>query len=96
MKKRWLSIYAIMAMILVLAACSNENNLEDKNENDNSTTEPVEVEENDNNDEKDVSVEVDKIIERIQLQMKSQQKLLTKIAIQLKKVTLMKPQIMRK
>lgn len=59
MKKRWLSIYAIMAMILVLAACSNENNLEDKNENDNSTTEPVEVEENDNNDEKDVSVEVD-------------------------------------
>ena len=51
MKKRWLSIYAIMAMILVLSACSEGNNTDNSNEDNNNTTDPVEVEENDNNDE---------------------------------------------
>lgn len=57
MKKRWLSIYAIMAMILVLAACSDGNNTDNSNEDNNSTTDPVEIEENDNND--DINLEED-------------------------------------
>lgn len=51
MKKRWLSIYAMMAMILVLAACTNENNIKDSDEGNSGTTDPVEIEENDDNNE---------------------------------------------
>lgn len=52
MKKRWLSIYAITAMVLLLAACgTTENNKDNNNEANNNTPDPEVIEENDNNEE---------------------------------------------
>lgn len=51
MTKRWLSIYVLMAMILVLGACTNENTNKENDEGSSNTTEPVDIEENDDNHE---------------------------------------------